>query len=88
MTSSEELSKELHENLAMVQDAMKANQYYLQCLHNLLRPPKSDLLYRELAGWHEKIGHACSVGEENLYTLEQLEMQYRKMIDIITCAFP
>lgn len=88
MTSTEELSKELHENLAMVREAMKANQYYLQCLHQLLSAPKSDLLYRELVGCHEKIGHACSVEEENFDTLEQLEMQYRKMIDIITCAFP
>ena len=84
MTSIEELSKELQ----MVREAMKANQYYLQCLHILLSTSKSERLYRELAGCQEKIEQACSVGEENFHTLEQLEMQYRKMIDLITCAFP
>lgn len=88
MTSTEELSKELHENLAMVHEAMKANQYYLECLHNLLSAPKSELLHRELGGYFEKTMHTCSVEEENFYMLEQLETQYRKMIEIITCAFP
>ena len=83
MTSSEELSKELHENLAMVQEAMKANRYYLECLHNLLSAPKSELLHRELGDHFEKIMHTCSVEEENVYMLVELERKCKKLIDII-----
>lgn len=88
MIPTEELHNELQGNLAMVHEAMKVNQYYLECLHNLLRAPKSEFVYRELGDGFEKIMHTCSVAEENFYTLEQMEKQYRKMIDLITGIFP